>query len=413
MKDKQTKVKKVKKGLKIALISALIAGTITTGAAAIHKNVELNDYASTSQIVSVMDELDCDSSYLTKYGSRFLQMEHNGDEPIYVCFDESLNEKEIESAKKSLDEIFGIVGKINKHYRYEIVSKAEYYSKINRTKIYYDLSKVDSVCGYVIRKPSLISMLTSKKTYNNYRLFYNRENNINAEEMNYTFMHELFHAFGVEDLYHLKKGVRIKPKAIKSLIDTDYGDGTSKLTPNDVKCLISLYQEKKDSKEEQDDYLNEMKQLLQDYEKEYYSVFANKCKEKTEYGCKFDERKINTISSIDIPFGKQKWARFRYDVKILENKYKFTIKNESGEILDSCNGKVVWANDVAILKDVTLKDGLYPEMPEGYVKFDEFVQDFALLKNEENNIFLYDLGTNYLYPSETLELSHTNNELGV
>lgn len=413
MEDKQTKVKKVKKGLKIALITALIAGTIATGAAAVHKNVELNDYASTTQIKRVAEDLNCDTSYLTKYGSRFLQMEHNGDEPIYVCFDESYTQEEIVSAKKSLDEVFGVVGKINKNYRYKIVSKDVYYSKINRTKIYYDMSKVDSVCGYVIRKPSLISMLTSKKTYNNYRLYYNRENNINSDEMDYTFMHELFHAFGVEDLYHLKKGVRIKPKAIKSLIDTDYGDGTSKLTPNDVKCLISLYQEKKDSKEDQEKYLDEMKDFLQDYEKEYYSIFAKKCKEKTEHGYKFDERKINTVSSMDILLGKQKWARFRYDVKILENKYKFTIKNESGKVLDSCNGKVVWEKDVAILKDVTLKDGLYPEMPEGHVKFDEFVQDFALLKSSDNKVFLYDLGTNYLYPTETLQLSNINNELGV
>ena len=103
---------------------------------------------------------------------------------------------------------------------------------------------------------------------------------------------ELFHAFGADDIYSMENGVRAKPKAIKTIMDTDYGDGTSKLSPNDVKCLISLYQEKKNSKDEQEKYLDEMNEFLQEYEKEYYSTFANKCKEKTNYGYTFDEPNI-------------------------------------------------------------------------------------------------------------------------
>jgi len=416
MKDKQAKIKKIKKGLKLAALGLLISATITSAVGC--RNVKYDEYASTSEIVSVMDELDCDASYLTKYGDKYLQMEHNGDEPIYVCFDNSLTKEEIESAKKSLDEIFGIMGRINKNYKYEIVDTSVYNSKLNRTKIYYRAADINVTdlkhsSAFIVRNPSLLSFLTNKRVYNNYNIVYNRLNYIDDEYRDYIFMHELFHAFGADDIYSMENGVRAKPKAIKTIMDTDYGDGTSKLSPNDVKCLISLYQEKKNSKDEQEKYLDEMNEFLQEYEKEYYSTFANKCKEKTNYGYTFDERKVNIVSSIDILVGKEKWNSFKYDVKILDNKYKFTIKKETGKVLDSCTGEVVWMNDVAILKDVTLQDGLYPEMPEGYVKFQEFVQDLAVLKNDQNNLYLYDLGTNLLWPTETLVLSHTDNIVGV
>ena len=60
------------------------------------------------------------------YDDDFLRMKHNNGDPIYVCFDKEYSEDLKEQAKKSLDYIFGIAGKINNHYHYEIVNKFEF-----------------------------------------------------------------------------------------------------------------------------------------------------------------------------------------------------------------------------------------------------------------------------------------------
>ena len=408
MTDKEAKIKKIKKGLKIALLGTLMAVTISTSAGC--RDVKFDDYATTSQIETVAEYFDCDTSYLTKFGSRFVQMEHNGDEPIYVCFDDSLTQEEIESAKKSLDEIFGVVGKINKSYRYEIVDKGTYNSKLNRTKIYYDLgshniTKNDSADAFILRMPSLISFLTNKRTYNDFRIYYDREQYKDDETRDYVLKHELFHAFGIEDVYEIKDGHTQDAKLNKSLINRLYGAEVQMLTPNDVKCLISLYQEKQETPEKQEEYLEEMKEFFENYEKEFYFNFAQKCKDKTNLDYNFDERCVKSTSPIIATIEDGRQFYYTYNVDIQGDEYKFSITNEKGKVLDSCVGEVVWTNDVAVLKDVNLKGGLMPGFDHySYVQLKEYVQDLAVLKSTDSTVVLYDYLTNNNIYTETLQL---------
>jgi len=408
MLDKEAKIKKIKKGLKLAALGLLISATITSTVGC--RNVKFDDYASTSEIVSVMNELDGESDYLTKFGNRFVQMEHNGDEPIYVCFDESLSEEEVESAKRSLDEIFGLVAKINKNYRYEIVNKKTYYSKTNRTKIYYDLgkhkvAKNSYADGFIFRKPSLISFLTNKRTYNDFRIYYDREQYVDECSRDYVFKHELFHAFGFEDVYEIENGYLKDVLLNKSLINRLYGLQIQMLTPNDVKCLISLYQEKQETPEKEEEYLEEMKSFLENYEKEFYFNFAQKCKDKTKTNYEFDKTYVKTTSPIVITIEDGTEFFYTYNVEVQGDNYYFSITNEKGKILDSCKGDVVWTNDVAVLKDITLKDGMRPGFEHySYTKLEKSQQDLALIRQSENEVVLYDYLTNFQIYTETLRL---------
>lgn len=414
MKDKKGIIKKIKKGLKIAIASTLISATLMTGAVAVHKNIQLNDYATTSQIEFMAEELDCDTSYMSRYNNRFIQMEHNGEEPIYVCFDESLNQAEIESAKKSLDEIFGIVGKINSNYKYKIVSKDVYKSKINRTKIYYNLGKYKvadvDVNGYIDREINLVSRLTNKRTYNNYEINFNRDKFTTNQARDYTFKHELFHAFGVDDVYIIENDVIKRPKLTKSLIDATNADGNSMLTPNDVKCLVSLYQEKQETPEKQKKYIKDMKAFIKDYEENFYLKFSQNCKQKTNLNFSFQQSKVDAVSSLGIYLEDESRIYYNYNVSVDGTTYKFSITNEKGNMLDSCNGEVLWVNDIAVLKDVKLKAGLWPGYSES---FKDFLQDLVLIKTSEDQVSLYHYASNDLMFTKTLYLSENNVEQSI
>ena len=418
MQDKKCFIKKLKKGLKVALTSTLISATLATGAATIYKSIDLNDYATTSQIESVVKDLDCNTSYLSKLNTRYMQMEHNGNEPIYVCFDKRFTQEEIESAKKSLSEIFGVVEKINKHYKYKIVSKEEYDSKVNRTKIYYTLGKTNVTssgesAGHIERKNSLFSLLTQKRTYNDYKIYYNRSDSNSKLNMDYVFMHELFHAFGIEDTYTVKNNMMIHTNLTKSLIDNKYGASVLKLSPNDIKCLVALYQEKQSSKTKQDEYMHKMKTFVENYDKQYYNYFAKKCKEKTNSKFTFDESNVKTLSPISVTLDNGKQYFYNYNVDVQGDKYSFSITNEKDNVLDSCDGDVLWVDNVAILKDVDLNSGLRPGFEHFDYNYEQWVQDLVLVKTSEDKVSLYDISLNDLMFTKTIELQQVENDLNL
>ena len=139
MKDKKELIKKIKKGLKIAVATTLLAVSLTSC------SVPHQEYATQEEIVETAETLDCDMGYINKTSNNYyVRMKHNNGEPIYVCFDKEYSESLKEMAKESLDYIFGIVGKINSNYTYKIVDKWEFDLMLNKTKIYYSFGEVSS-----------------------------------------------------------------------------------------------------------------------------------------------------------------------------------------------------------------------------------------------------------------------------
>ena len=91
-------IKKIKNGLKILTINLLMVGTILSTTSC--SNPSFENFNSDDDIISIAEKLDCDISYLKEYRDNYVRMQHNGDEPIYVCFDADLTEKEKESSIK-------------------------------------------------------------------------------------------------------------------------------------------------------------------------------------------------------------------------------------------------------------------------------------------------------------------------
>ena len=130
MKEEKGVLKKKGSALKIGLVYFLSTMAVITGAGAIYGNISLADYANNDQINAIAKELDCDLGYVSKVNKKYARMQHNGKDPVYVCFDSRLSELEKQCATKALDYMFGIVGEINSNYRYQIVNKSEYNKKL-------------------------------------------------------------------------------------------------------------------------------------------------------------------------------------------------------------------------------------------------------------------------------------------
>lgn len=409
---KKPLIKNIKDKLKIAVAGLLTSATIAIGATGIYANIKYDDYLSDSEIEAIANDLECDTTYLNKYFGKYLRMEHNEDEPIYVCFDDELTEEEKQDAVKALDYMFDIVGTINKKYRYKIVNKDEYISKSGKTRIYYQLGsrsieakgKVFKSNAYITGSKSMLSLLTAKRTMNDYKIYIDREEILNSDSKGrqyYIMVHELMHAFGFKDVYLLEP---------EKTTDKFYGNthinnsvlNLNMLTPNDIKCLISLY-----SSEETDEKLVNKK--LQESTIEYYERYTTACAEKALKAKNLDLEDMDLQASLRVTEEDGRKYGYNYKIKIEDGNYQFIISDLfSKEILDECSGKAYCRNGIIILENIQLKTGMRPyDKPDSYAG--GFVQDFVLgyFENQSENIVLYDVNTNWSLYCKQLERQTT------
>ena len=401
-------IKKIKHGLKFALVAGIISLSLTSC------GPNLENYTTQEDIISNAETLDCDMTYVRTYDDDFLRMKHNNGDPIYVCFDKEYSEELKEQAKKSLDYIFGIVGKINNNYHYEIVDKFEFDLKINKTKIYYTFG--EHVSTYEDHSSIANAHLeshtpnsnknTDKPIMNYFELNLNKDyvNNNNSNDYNYSFEytlnHELLHAFGLDDVYTTLINQTTKKYYGNTymLTSTEF----KKITPNDLACLISLYADENCDMEK-------MKAELLKYELKFYKEYANQCKEKFETEEDFVEESFNFQTGVLIEKEDKTMIGYDYKVTVEEGKYKFEIYDHySNELLDSYSGEAVSQNGTIILKNIELKHGMRPNGPYDYYE-DGFVQDFIFL-SKNGKSYLYDFNSNCEYFGfiNTFEKSLTN-----
>lgn len=391
------KENKSERGLKITIVLLLVSLIVFLGGFVIYVSVKFANYAYDEEIETIAKYLDCDLGYIKKENNHYVRMEHNGNEPIYVCFDEYFTIEEKETAIESLDYVFGIVGKINNNYKYKIVETEEFNSKFAKTKIYYSIGStkyVDGnknlvVDGYITSSNNILSVLMSKPTMNNFTI------NINTDiikgrknQLKYTLTHELLHAFGFDDVYNFNGFSTTTKYYGNTYINSSFK--AEMLTPNDVKCLISLYANRNSNKEE-------VQSLLTAYTDLYYDNFSNNCINKCGKVKDFDDQDFAFKSEIKINDTTSGVTGYIYESVINDAKYEFNILNRAtNELLDSCSGKVLYKNGVAILRDVNLKLGLRPcSETESYSG--GFVQDFVVghLDIVESNILMYDITSRY------------------
>ena len=403
---KEPVIKKQKNALKMVVAGILITLSIATSPIT-YINAKLSSYSSDGQIEEVADDLNCDLGYLDKVGKHYYRMEHNGKEPIYVCLDKSLTEEEKNTAIKTLDELFGIVGLINSNYRYELVDEAEYAPKIGKTKIYYRIGERVSdyegsefkARGYIFKGPNLISWLTTKRTMNNYVITLDRDEiNKRNSDIEYTMRHELLHAFGFNDVYTIDREKTTDKFQGNTYINNSF-EGFNMLTPNDVKCLISLYSQKKTNKDK-------VREFLKEYTNRYYQSYTEAIENKYGKYENFNQREIDMEGGIRVTKEDGTMHGYMYQVNIENCKYEFRILDYfSNKLLDSCSGDVVYVNGMAVLKDVELKTGMRPyDSSSSYSG--GFVQDLAVgyLGNFKKQLTLYDYHSNWGIECQDLEL---------
>lgn len=394
--DKKGILKSVGKTFKIAGITFLSTITFMYGTSAIVGNITLADYPKNSQIQYIADELDCDTEYINERDDKYIKMQHNNDKPIYVCFDSALNEQEIASATHSLDYVFGIVSKINDNYKYEIVDKKTYDKKIFKNKMYFGLGKTDvseeeaMSEGYIDSRINYISQFTSKLTSIDYKISINRSNvPLEENRLNYLFTHEILHAFGLDDVYISKNTDRYIGN---TYMKSPYGRQVGIITPNDYKCLLSLYTEKFDNDTEKQQTLEAHKKSVAEYEEYYYNYFTEKMVENYQLDQKVDRTQFvwHGFSTFENK-QQQKQVKNVFTIKVKDNAYTLEIYDTEKNLLDSATGEVYQKNGVVILKEAQLKEGLTIGL-SSHMK--GFVQDFVLLK-KDNKVSLLDIANNY------------------
>ena len=388
-------IKKIKNGLKILTLNVLMIGTILSTTSC--SNPAFANFNSDDDIVSISEQIGCDISYLKQHKGNYVRMQHNEDEPIYVYLDSVLTEDEKQSAIRALDYVFGIVGRINSKYRYQIVDKAEFDSKINKTKIDFSIGKKVSfeyggeeryAQGHINSKVGPLSSLTDQPGMNRFSIKIDRDElaEETQEGKDYTNIHELLHAFGKNDVYFIDALSETDRYYGNTIMNSDEGVKLKYLTPNDVKCLVLLYAEKDMSKKE-------MKEIVTSYTEQFYDHYTKSCIEKAEIDGKFDSDDFGFDTQVRVMDVDGTKFGYVYNIQVEDGRYVFTIYDlYTNKEIDRCDGRVLNRNGVLVLRDVELKKGFRP-YEETTVYEDGLIQDL-ILAEKNGKVMMYDFLTN-------------------
>ncbi|MBP3344614.1 MAG: hypothetical protein J6K97_00225 [Clostridia bacterium] len=315
--------------------------------------VEENNYSKNEQILKIAEGINADMSYVK---SDYSKMQYNEGEPIYVCFDEKMPEANRKKAIEALDYMFGIVGEIDSNYKYKIVDENMYAKLGDETKIYFehDLESKDS--------KSKNEFLINSYGFNLDSSFYTKG---------------LLQAFGLDDfsVSQIVQGDRVQGNTFNHGV---IREKAGIITPNDYKCLLALYTPEIKYAPQEEDIIGWYNDKVQEYERMYYSRFAEGIQKAYGNGEIIEQR--NFVWNSKKVFVDENLC-YDWRVEVENDKYAFIIVDGEGNVLDSCRGEVSWNDGMAFLKDVKLKEGFTPG--HDYHSYSGgYVDDIVLLKSE-------------------------------
>ncbi|MFQ6751956.1 MAG: hypothetical protein ACLRFL_00125 [Clostridia bacterium] len=315
-----------------------------------------NDYASMEQIYSLMEEVGADNSYFRTYQNFaninkqdvFNILNHNNGEPIYVEIPEDYSERTRTLIKCSLDKVFGIVSQINDNYTYQIVDSAPK----DKCFIKYKAMEIPTN-GYAwydfnyntIRNRNGVITINQKIINNS-----EREN-----DLLYTLTHELLHLFGFLDIYNAEGSKFHGQDYSNSFMKSTYFLATSEnfipITPNDYKLLLSAYALPTNNEQEFDQTLEQIKNLVKNYEKEYYAKSINEVKGKMK-----NYEAVSFENEFVIGFKDFLNCGNNMAVKVKGQSYSLFIIEDNGNKTKVHEGKVYNINDGVVLQDIKLEN---------------------------------------------------------
>lgn len=401
------KTKSGKRFVKTAAATALLVASVLGMASCSSKN-NAGRISDESQVETIAAALDCDLSYMkhNKTGG-VVRMMHNGDEPIYVHITDEMNEEENKLIEESLEYVFGIVGKINDNYKYEIVDKSEYNKQktLGKTAIIYqegpcDSGKVDTT-GQIRRDLKEASGNNINDYYTHHRIEYDRAGSSSQEydDKLYTFIHELLHAFGLDDVYLLgpNKDTDIN---YQNTIMKSYSSGGNIITPNDLKCLFSAYAKPLEGVE-LEAFINKANQISKDYEDFYYQNRVDKI-------INYEENKVQNLNGQDVnskfntTFIDLDGSQTSQEVSAVIEGDKYTLKFSGGGREEECiaTGDVMEIDGVKVLKNVRFT-GTFELSEAGTAK--ESIMDLYIVRLD-NRDMLYEANSLSSMWGKNLEL---------
>ena len=381
-----------------------LALSIFWGGTVLFLTERTKDYSDQNQIDSISENIDCDLSYLKgPTAAKIVRMKHNNDEPIYVSISDKYSTEEKAYIQWSLDYIFGVVGSINSHYTYKIVdeSERESHSKIGKTTIFYDVKEInyetklgnDRANGSITCEKDFLSKISGKPLYNSYSICYDREihKNDSPEHKQYTFMHELLHAFGFGDVYNRTEQFSYTSKFHgNTVMNTTIGNKINCLTPNDYRALIAAYAPKMNS-EQLVQFINEYVQKISDYDSFYYRTLSALCEYNLGTESDLDTSQNYILSHTFQVVDQEESIVENLYITIRDGKYYLSIVDKNNNLIDSADGEIFDTGHSFVLKNVKLKKGLRPLFEGGNLS--EYINDFVLVK-KDGRIILYDISKN-------------------
>ncbi len=389
--EEKVLLKKLVIGVGIATIVLTISGvTISNNIYDSNKADFLTQYATSEELHKYSESLECDSSHVLRHNNEMLRMMHNNGEPIYVCIDKTISSEERQIIKESLDKYFGIVGSINDKYYYEIVDKHEYNLKANKTRVYFNVDKLEGSVSGIMNCKEQTKYYDEIAFMTDYVVTYDFEKNklknnsdsesvklTNEQVLRYTIEHEIVHLFGIGDVYDTNK--------YNSFLHVESGfRGVHKeLTPNDIKCLIMLYADKTkiDSSNIEEYYA----EILDDC----YDKYTNYIAKEMELDQNFEEDNFIFEGKIRMN-GDEGWNNFYYIYKVeVENgHYEFSMTNgKDNSIIKSCSGNARVQNGIVLLENLHMCAGLIPEFTEQSLSRN-VIDDFVIAIKEGKTVFM-------------------------
>ena len=403
---------KVRGALKYGLVAILIAGasfgagtliakydafsyfeTIFAPSDVLEKsdfNYEKDWYLSQKSINYVANEIGADMSVMKVENDSVDRLLHNGNEPIYVLFNESVEDDYKAVSLRALDHIFAVVGKINENYRYKVVDSIEQYIGNRSCILIGDYSDIEI-------KPlnSAIGLYYSNQKKNKNKDCFNYLSKIYIKQAdikkNYNsswetvamqvVIHEALHAFGFDDTYtnYTSSSSRyysntyyentfMLPHGKMSDRKMDTPSILSEnIFPEDVERLCAAYAEPNKVKDTR--YLDYLKELCNSYEEIFYSELL--------------KTKSATSGTLGKNILKYKSDNFQIKLIIDENKYSLSVFGTTGERIETISGEAKryvknieadetlqgTAKELIVLKDVNSN---YLQKLRGYDDLDGF-----------------------------------------
>ena len=388
-----------KKSIKVAAISALSSIVVVTAGCNFISEKIYEDYASDKQVETIGKHLNLNLNDLFLFrNGRYGRFIHNNGKPIQIIVKPEL-QKYMPQITNALDSMIGILHSINPKYSYKFVEKANNSDSV----IIFECKDIENPMTLAtvdnFKSPYSAANLNDKLLINKASVVVQLDEFEKQDEymQEYVMAHELAHLLGLKSDVYTLDSIHCRDDHFgKTFINVCIGSSVNMMTPYDIASVLALYTPQAKSKEDLEEKLTFCENYIIEYKTKYYNYYTNRIKELTTIQ---SSNSITSYSSFNTneefiysysrskTDGEKSYA-CNYEISYKNNKYNIKITDENNNLLDEYSGEIILQNDVMVLKNVTLQNGLTPnnifeKPPEGYI------QDLALVKSNDK-IHLFD-----------------------